>query len=195
MRISESAWLKIGSSRREALKPSNTVSTQGALMNHGGSTRTGRKIRSKTEKDATRYTHKSEPDGVETPRCPNCGAEKTREGLMCPVCYYWDSENTPRASTNDVEGEDTGPTANQHSYDYIGILILFAVCLMIIGWAWIWHLEDELLYVQNPDEIEDIESQLDTAGGMWKSGVVIASLGAAALAFTTKGIFTTDRRT
>ena len=130
-------------------------------------------------------------------KCPVCGTERSGNSIHCTQCdYTWQSATLkpeeqrpiPQKSYGNKQGRTTASTeSRKEEISYVGGgILLFALLLLIVAWAW---QEDVQSQLKNPDNWNDLEKVRDlgdsgtTAGRLWNLGVIIAVFGAAVVAF------------
>lgn len=123
----------------ESLKSLDIVCLKGGLINNEESKQTGRKLRPDSRPDRDRNANVSRSGGGESVICSNCGAEKASAGIMCPECFYWDSEDSSNIRPKTAEPQDLERIADEgfHKVERelrrIGDGIWAIVALLLLG--------------------------------------------------------------
>lgn len=149
-------------------------------------------------------------------RCPKCGTERTGvgDGIHCTECDfmfsfpYPDASSSPTSvhylpfSTESPSSPRTSQEEPSYERSYIsdsrsvstggGVIILFALLLLIAAWAWQDSAQSRLDSVvgeafrgdfSHVSELKDLQDAARSANILWNLGVIIAVLGAAVVAF------------
>jgi len=140
-------------------------------------------------------------------RCPRCGKLNADGERICWDCkaVLERAEETRNESSETYTSDDSeysnGINASAMPVNsskmpvssYAGLLLVFAFLLLVVAWAWQESVQSQRENLATPHDLsqladyyshlKDLNDSARTAGMLWNLGVIIAVLGAIAVAF------------